>query len=132
MKGSCLCGQVAYEVSALDSPIQHCSCRSCRKAHGAAFNTSAAVKKSNFLWLRGELLLSEFESSPGIVRYFCSICGSQLIKRKDNSDHLALRVASLDEDPGQVPELRIWCSHEVPWLDYQSKIPRYSEWKPAQ
>lgn len=26
MKGSCLCGAIAYEVSQLDSPIEHCSC----------------------------------------------------------------------------------------------------------
>lgn len=27
MKGSCLCGQIRYEVSQLESPIQHCSCQ---------------------------------------------------------------------------------------------------------
>jgi ADP-ribosyl-[dinitrogen reductase] hydrolase len=39
MRGSCLCGAIEYEVSQLDSPIEHCSCRFCRKAHAAAFNT---------------------------------------------------------------------------------------------
>jgi hypothetical protein len=33
MRGSCLCGQVEYEASQLDSPIEHCSCRFCRKAY---------------------------------------------------------------------------------------------------
>ena len=127
MKGSCLCGQIAYEVDRLDSSIQHCSCNTCRKAHSAAFNSSAAVKKANFSWLRGESLLSKFESSPGRVRYFCSNCGSQLLKLKENSDHFVLRVATLDDDPGQVPELKIWCSHEVPWLAYQADIPRYDK-----
>lgn len=129
MKGSCLCGQVKYEVAELDSPIQHCSCRTCRKAHGAAFNTAAAVKKDNFSWLKGESLLSKYESSPEKFRYFCSNCGSQLVKKKHNSNLLVLRVATLDDDPGQRPELRIWCSHEVPWLNYQSDIPTYEEWE---
>jgi len=129
MKGSCLCGEVEYEVSELDSAIQHCSCKTCRKAHAAAFNTVAGVKQNNFHWIKGELLLSKFVSSPGKVRYFCSNCGTHLIKTKEGSSTLALRVATLDEDPGKAPELRIWVSHEVPWLNYTSEMPTYSEWE---
>ncbi len=127
MKGSCLCGKIVYEVDKLDSPIKHCSCITCRKAHSAAFNTGAAVKKTDFRWLEGESLLSKYVSSPGNIRCFCSNCGSQLVKIRENSENVVLRVASLDDDPGQVPESRIWCSHEVPWLDYRSDIPRFEE-----
>lgn len=130
MKGSCLCGGIEYEVSALDSPIQHCSCKTCRKAHSAAFNTAAAVDKSKFRWLKGESLLSKFESSPGKIRYFCSKCGSHLVKEREGSDVLTLRVATLDDDPGKKPAFRIWASYEVSWLDYTSEIPNYKEWKP--
>ncbi len=131
MKGSCLCGQIEYEVKKLNSIIKHCSCRTCRKAHSAAFNTGAAVRVEDFVWLKGEALLSRFESSPGNHRCFCSNCGSQLIKTMAGSSNIVLRVASLDDDPGQVPEQRIWCSHEVPWLDYRSDLPRYEEWPPS-
>lgn len=129
MKGSCLCGEIQYEVAALASPIMHCSCMTCRKAHSAAFNTAAAVKKTDFRWLKGETLLSHFESSPGKIRSFCSRCGSQLIKTKTDSDDIVLRVGSLDDDPGVKPQARIWHSHEVPWLDYSTDIPTYEEWK---
>ena len=129
MKGSCLCGGVEYEVKKLNSPIKHCSCSTCRKAHSAAFNTAAAVLKEDFSWLKGVDLLSVFESSPGRHRYFCSNCGTQLVKMVDGRDELVLRVASLDDDPMQVPEVQIWCSHEVPWLNYKSDIPRFEEWQ---
>ena len=129
MKGSCLCGEIEYEVSELDSPIQHCSCHTCRKAHAAAFNTASGVQRSSFRWLKGESLLSKFESSPGKIRYFCSACGTHLIKEKEGSSVLVLRVATLDEDPGKVPEFRIWSSHEVPWLNYTSVMPTYDEWE---
>ena len=132
MKGSCLCGQVEYQVKKLNSPIKHCSCKTCRKAHSAAFNTAAAVLKEDFCWVKGESLLSAFESSPGKIRLFCSNCGTQLIKKIDGKSDIVLRVASLDDDPGQVPELRIWCSDEVPWLDYTSAIPRFEEWDTAK
>lgn len=132
MKGSCLCGQIEYEVKQLSSPIKHCSCRTCRKAHSAAFNTGAAVNLDDFSWIKGESLLAKYESSPGKHRCFCSNCGSQLIKIIDDAAYIVLRVASLDEDPGQVPQQRIWRSHEVSWLDYTSRVPTYEEWEPVE
>ena len=130
MRGSCLCGQVEYEVAQLASPIRHCSCRTCRKAHAAAFNTSASVKREHFKWLKGEQVLKAFESSPGKQRFFCSNCGSQVIAHRSGSELFVLRVATLDDDPGQTPQSHIWASHEPPWLAYGSQVPAYSEWAP--
>src|SRR5262245_3025026 len=110
MQGSCLCGQVGYEVSRLDSPIEHCSCRSCRKAQAAAFHTAASVKHAHFKWLRGTEHLNAYESSPGKLRYFCGNCGTQLIAQRTGRDEVILRVATLDDDPGQIPLLQIWAS----------------------
>lgn len=132
MKGSCLCGQVRYEVQALASPIQHCACRSCRKAHAAAFNTAASVRAEDFRWLAGEDLLKSYESSPGKRRHFCAECGSHLAKTVEGWDGVMLRVATLDDDPKQVPELRIWHSHEVPWLEYHRDIVTYLEAAPKR
>jgi hypothetical protein len=131
MKGSCLCGNIRYEVNRLDSPIEHCSCKTCRKAHSAAFNTSADVKLIDFTWLSGEDLLSTYESSPGKRRRFCSKCGSHIIAEYDAKPYAVLRVATLDEDPGKVPELQIWKSHEVAWLSNDKNIPVYEEWEPG-
>ncbi len=129
MKGSCLCGEVTYEVDRLDTPIGHCSCKTCRKAHSAAFNTAAGVKHENFRWLKGEHLLKAYESSPGKLRYFCSNCGSQLIAQLEGQDSVILRVATLDDAPPQVPEHHIFKSHEVRWLEYGSHIVGYAEWQ---
>ena len=129
MRGSCLCGQVAYSVERLLSAPRHCSCNTCRKAHAAAFNTSASVARAEFRWLRGERLISSFESSPGKHRFFCSVCGSQLIARRDGSDTIALRVATLDEDPEQTPKAHVWVSSEVPWLAHGSDVVRYDGWE---
>lgn len=131
MKGSCLCGSITYEVDQLDYPIQHCSCRTCRKAHAAAFNTTAGVLNEHFHWLAGEERLSSYESSPGKRRYFCSNCGSQLVAERLGNPHLVVRVATLDEDPNVRPGGHIWTSHEVPWLEFGPQIPAYPEWGPA-
>ncbi len=44
MRGQCACGAVQYEVDSPLGPLVNCHCRSCRRAHGAAFATSALVQ----------------------------------------------------------------------------------------
>jgi hypothetical protein len=117
-------------VTALDSPIRHCACRVCRKAHAAAFNTSASVRAAHFRWLRGEEGLRAYESSPGKKRYFCGHCGTQLVARHDGSEIVILRVATLDDDPGRRPVCSIWASDEVPWLARDPALPAFAEWAP--
>ena len=129
MKGSCLCGAIAYEIDSLDKPIGLCHCTTCRKAHAAPFNATAGVLREHFRWLQGEEKLSAYESSPGKRRHFCSVCGSQLVAEREGQPYLVLRVATLDEDPDMKPAYHIWTAHNVPWLDY-TQAPVYPEWQP--
>ena len=76
LTGSCLCGRVAYEADAEIEGVIHCHCETCRKAHGAAFSSLAAVPRDRFRWIRGDAARKSFESSPGKLRHFCSECGS--------------------------------------------------------
>lgn len=121
IKGSCLCQQIVYEVDCLDMPIVHCHCHTCRKAHAAAFATVAGVKREHFRWLKGEASLSTYESSLGKFRHFCKRCGSQLVAEKPSQSHVIVRIATLDDDPKVTPNLHIWTSHDVAWLEYEGK-----------
>lgn len=131
LKGSCLCEAVAYEIDGLDSPIKHCHCRTCRKAQGAAFNSAAQVKREHFRWLSGEDKLAAYESSPGKLRRFCSVCGSPILSEYPDRPFVVLRVATLDEDPGLKAEQHIWLSHAAPWLEESEAMERYEEWPPT-
>jgi len=131
MKGSCLCGAVEYEIDQL-GPIGHCHCRTCRKAHAAIFASTARVNREHFHVLRGEDKLSSFESSPGKLRRFCSLCGSQVVAERPGQPHVILRVATLDDDPGLRPSLHIWRSHDVPWLQDTETTASYPEWQPGR
>ncbi|HEX7037917.1 MAG TPA: GFA family protein [Pseudomonadales bacterium] len=130
MKGSCLCGGIAYESGDLIGPIGHCHCKTCRKAHGAAFATTSRVARSAFRWISGVELLGSFESSPGKHRHVCSRCGTRLMAEWEGQDFVILRLGALDTDPDQVPAGHIWMSHAVPWLDYGPELPMYPEGAP--
>ncbi|WP_081813328.1 GFA family protein [Methylobacter tundripaludum] len=131
MKGSCLCGAIEYEIDSIDMPVAHCHCRTCQKAHAAAFASTAGVMREHFRWLKGEEKLSFFESSPGKLRYFCSGCGSHLVAERVSQPHVIVRVATLDENPNVTPQAHIWASQDVPWLEYEN-IPWYSKWQPGR
>jgi ADP-ribosyl-[dinitrogen reductase] hydrolase len=132
LKGSCLCGAVRYEVDQLDSPIGHCHCQTCRKAHASAFATTARVLREHFRWTAGEDRLNAFESSPGKLRRFCSVCGTQMMAEWVAQPQIVLRVPTLDDDPGTRPVVHIWTSHDQPWLVEAGEAARYAEWPPGR
>ena len=78
VRGSCLCGDVAWEAAAPFELMHHCHCSICRKVHGAAFETAVGAPAEGFCWLRGEGQCARFEASPGSERTFCDRCGSCL------------------------------------------------------
>ena len=122
MKGSCLCGAVAFQAEPPASGLRigFCSCPSCRKAHAAPFNAYAAVPRAGFRWLKGRDQIRSYASSPGKQRHFCGVCGSQLVSERSGMDYVLLRVALLDEDPGVSPIEHIFRQYEVSWCDWDA------------
>jgi len=127
LKGSCLCKLVQYEVDALASPIGHCHCQTCRKASASAYTSTARVDRSAFRFISGEDSLTAYESTPGKLRRHCSVCGTEVLAEWVDQPYVILRVATLDEDPGVKPVVRIWTSHDAPWLVEAEDRPRLSE-----
>lgn len=126
VKGSCLCGNVTYEISGEVGDIVHCHCVTCRKAHGAAFSSVASVPLENFK-LSGINKLNSFESSPGKIRHFCANCGTQIYAKRDGAAHIILRLGSLDDDPNSKETSHIWTSQKASWFDINSQLPEHIE-----
>ncbi|MCG8428969.1 MAG: GFA family protein [Chromatiales bacterium] len=130
MRGSCLCGGVQYEITGQLGDITHCHCTTCRKAHGAAFSSVAAVQIKDFNCLEGSEFLKSFQSSPGKRRYFCSNCGSHIYAHREEQEHYVLRLGTLDDDPEVRPVNHIWVSLKAPWYEIaeDAQLPQFSEW----
>ncbi|WP_438463237.1 GFA family protein [Marinomonas sp. PE14-40] len=126
IKGSCLCGNVTYEISGDLGDIVHCHCVTCRKAHGAAFSSVASVPLSAFT-LMNEQLLNSFESSPGKVRHFCANCGTQIYAKRDKADHIILRLGSLDDEISSKEISHIWTSQKADWYEINSSLAEHLE-----
>ena len=126
LTGSCLCGQIAFQVAGPLSDPLNCHCTMCRKAHGAAFRSRAAIMSADFRWLQGERLVKRYESSRGECRTFCSHCGSNLITEFDsNRDVLGLPLGVLDDDPGVRPESHVFVGSKAPWFKITDDLPQW-------
>ena len=119
ISGNCLCGNVNYQITGDVGGIVHCHCETCRKAHGAAFSSVAAVHDRDFK-LVGREFLNSYESSPGKQRFFCSNCGTQVYAKREGTEHIILRLGSLNEDPESKETSHIWVSQKATWYS----IPR--------
>lgn len=128
LKGSCLCGQITYEIRAPLRGVVNCHCSMCRKAHGAAFRTRASVKVSDFRFLTGSDLLTFYESSPGEHRSFCRVCGSVLITRFDrHPDMYGFALGTLDSDPQVTIERHVFTRYKAPWFQITDDLPQIED-----
>jgi hypothetical protein len=130
VKGSCLCGAVAYEVSGDLEFVGHCHCSMCRKAHGAAFATWGMVPPGRFRWVAGESLVQHYPSSPGRTRCFCRVCGSPLASAHGETVGEVV-VGSIDGDPGARPREHIFVGSRAPWHDIADSLPQHEAWPPG-
>lgn len=129
IKGSCLCGKVNYQIDGNISDIVHCHCETCRKAHSAAFSSVAAVSDKKFS-LTGAQHLNSFESSAGKHRFFCQHCGSQIYAKRDNTQHVVLRVGSIDGEVNSKELAHTWVSDKASWHQVNQPLPAYDEGYP--
>lgn len=126
LKGSCLCGRVAYEISGPLTEALNCHCTMCRKAHGAAFRSRASVQSKDFTWTHGESDVTWYSSSPGNYRGFCEACGTPLLSRFDQDpDVYGLPLGALDGDPGIKPTAHVFVASKAPWYEIADDLPQY-------
>lgn len=119
LRGSCACGAVTYQISGqLIGPITYCHCWRCRKHSGSSYGTTAGIKSSDLQFNSGADLLSRWESSPGVFRYFASCCGSPIYKlEQSNPDILGFRLGTLDVDPGVTVTQHYMVDAKAPWVE---------------
>jgi hypothetical protein len=76
--GSCLCGQIKFELLSDPKKVTSCHCSMCQKQHGAAFATYGSIPKNDLVYISGADKLISYNSSGSVERKFCGVCGSSL------------------------------------------------------
>ena len=113
-QGGCFCGAIRYEI--LDKPdeILICHCPDCRRATGAQSVAWIFLPVSNYRMVRGEP--AQYASSPGVVRKFCSQCGTTISwEGEKQPGRIDVTVGSLDEPEQFAPTRAVYRRHKLPW-----------------
>ena len=125
--GSCLCGEVRYEISGPMGPMSHCHCSMCRKHHGTPFASHVSVPLSNFRWVAGQQSVVLYRSSPFGMRCFCSTCGS-VTPMLDSELGLALCPAgNLEGQLEAQSQTHMFVGSKASWHSITDELPRNSE-----
>lgn len=117
--GGCLCGAIRYEIEGPLPPPSACHCAQCRRYHGAlGVYTLAPVERYK---IKGRRNLAWYESSPGIKRGFCRICGSKLFWERTGSGQLDVTVGTIDPPTGLKIEKHIYLADAGDYYDPPSR-----------
>lgn len=130
LAGSCLCGDVAFEIDGDVTPLAHCHCSMCRKTHGTAFASFVSAPNTAFRWLRGAEKVRHFPTSSGGARSFCPRCGSAV---PGGPSEMGVFVpAGLFADDPKVRALpHIFVGSKAPWHEIHDDAPRFDEFPPG-
>ena len=128
-RGSCLCGEVAYEV---DGPLEHahhCHCSYCRKIHGTPYATGALAPRAALAARRAErraLRVVARASTAGSARAAGRRC--RAIRSREST---FIPFGTLDGDPGVRPAFHMFAASKAPWWEIRDGLPAFDAFPPG-
>ena len=128
--GSCLCGNIRYEIDGEPSITGICHCKNCQRQAGSAFSTLAAVPREAFRFIQGEPKLyadADTKSGNTVERWFCNNCGSPIYSGVDSSpDNWFLKTGTLDDTSTWEPRFQAWCDSKQNWVTLEDGVPAHA------
>jgi hypothetical protein len=133
IRGSCLCGAVAFEA---DRPTEfrYCHCSRCRKSRGTACASNMFVKPADFRWLRGveQVVTYRLPSAQRFGNAFCGVCGSPVPREIPALDVMLIPAGVIDDDPGVRASYHIFVGSKAPWHEITDALPQFAEYPPPR
>ena len=127
--GSCLCGEVKFEVVGPFKAFQYCHCSRCQKTSGSAHAANIFVNPEQLTWLQGEDKVMRYEVADAkyYATTFCKNCGSKLPWLTKPGNNLLIPAGSLDETPEIRPKSSIFWGSRAGWYICPSELPVHDE-----
>lgn len=123
-KGSCLCGEVRFEVEGEFESFFMCHCQYCRKDTGSAHASNLFSTTASLIWITGENSVKNYSlPSTRHVKSFCSNCGSALPNVQMGGAFLAVPAGSIDTEILNKPDAHIFISSKADWDRELEQVP---------
>lgn len=127
-KGSCLCGEVAYEADLISSQVTKCHCRICQKTSGSAYGDFVVAHLDTFRWIRGEKLLKHYQSSADSVRLFCTACGTHMPTPHAPLNLVFVQPGTLDTDEALEESAHMFVRSKAKWHRLDPDLQQFNEY----
>ncbi len=132
LDGQCFCGQSKLSCEGPALKAVHCQCKDCQKLSGTGHLTNIVVAKGSAI-VTGPLTVNEAQADSGNTnkRFFCSLCGSQMLRENSGMPDVSIIHAGTLNLPGVVkPEAVIWHKSAVHWDYTDPSVPVFEVMPP--
>lgn len=125
-QGSCLCGQVRFEIAGEFESFYLCHCRHCRKDTGSAHAANLFSGSASLRWLSGSEKVSRYQlPASRHVKSFCSVCGSAVPTEQPELNLIVVPAGSLDDDISLRPTAHLFVASRAGWDDGLDQVPAF-------
>jgi hypothetical protein len=125
-KGTCLCGDVSFEISGQIVSPRYCHCANCRKFSGTAYAAWGLVQTDQLVVRASENYLTKYDSGGGL-RVFCATCGSPLWYEPAGIPQFRGVPLGIIDDAGvPAPQMHVWTRSKVSWTAIADELPQHA------
>jgi hypothetical protein len=130
--GSCLCGDVGFEVTGELNRIVHCHCSLCRRSRGTAFASTLFTTPERFRWTRGMDRVRAYRLPPPRTYEtdFCARCGSLVPTVVPDFGLALLPAGTIDTQLKPLPGVHIYVGSKAAWHEITDGSPQFEEMPP--
>lgn len=132
-RGSCLCGEIAFEMTGTPTSVNQCHCSRCRKTRGTGHAVNLVVALDGLTFTKGEDRLVHYQ--PPDARFFkhafCGTCGSTMPRFDRGRNFAVIPMGSFDDDPGIRPTQHIFVDSKATWEEIHDDLPQFPERPPT-
>lgn len=128
--GSCLCGDIRFEIAPPSTAFRYCHCTRCRKVTGSAHAANLFVPAAQFSWTAGETLARRYDL-PGAKRFavsFCPNCGTRVPHKVTGTENMLIPAGVLDGTPDLKPDGSIFWGSRAEWFIETPALPKAEEY----
>jgi hypothetical protein len=135
-EGGCDCGKVRYRLAAEPMFVHCCHCSWCQRESGSAFALNALIETAEVKLLQGQPVASQLPSASGkgqtVLR--CPDCGITLWSHYAGAGRAMafVRVGTLDEPRLCPPDVHIYTSTRLPWVQLPDGVPGFEGYYSAR
>lgn len=124
--GSCLCGEVRFEIEGQFDRFYLCHCEHCRKDTGSAHAANLFSSTAALIWISGADKVRQFNlPATRHSKCFCCNCGSALPMMQMNGELLVVPAGSLNSRVLISPDAHIFVSSRASWDHALDKVPTF-------